>query len=149
VVCPLHEWGTHHSDRQQPARSEAAADTRDNQTEPLELTDPISDLPMFETDEGEWFEEATRSRFSGLLAPALAALAIGAWTVLFVLANLDGLRATSALNVWVQSISTWSMPVLLCLVALLLVLRLSKREAARFNDAARGFRWSRNGSNSV
>lgn len=124
-------------DSSQP-EGEAAADTRDNQVEPLELTDAIGDSPAAGADDSEWFEEATHSRFSGLLAPVLATLAIGGWTGLFVWANLDALRATPTPGVWVQSISTWSMPVLLCLVALLLALRLSKREAARFNDAARG-----------
>ena len=42
-------------DSSQP-EGEAAADTRDNQAEPLELTDPIGDLPAIEAGESEWFE---------------------------------------------------------------------------------------------
>jgi len=68
---------------------------------------------------------------------ALAVLAIAGWTGAFVVANLATMRTAQPLAVWTGLISTWSTPVLVVLVCLLVIRRTSRKEAARFGDAAR------------
>ena len=67
----------------------------------------------------------------------LALLAIAGWTGAFVMGNLATMRTSQPLAVWTGMISAWSTPVLVVLVGFLVVRRTSRREAARFGDAAR------------
>lgn len=77
-------------------------------------------------------EESDRS----WIAPAMAGLAIAGWTGFFVWAVI--LRQTAPIEAeqWAWWITQWSVPVLLALVVLLVIMRASRREAARFADAA-------------
>lgn len=70
-------------------------------------------------------------------SPYVAVIAVAGWTGFFLWANLATLRAGVAPSQGAQMVSTWATPVLLALLCLLLVLRGSRRETARFNDAAR------------
>jgi hypothetical protein len=83
-------------------------------------------------DEGE---EAPRLQREWL-GLALGGALIAAWTGAFVKGNLATFQQAQPLGVWTGLISAWSAPVLVVLVALLLVRRNSRREAARFGDAA-------------
>ncbi|MCW1381678.1 hypothetical protein OLX02_02460 [Novosphingobium sp. KCTC 2891] len=71
------------------------------------------------------------------LAPWVCALAVAAWSGFFVWANLGRFSAGITPADGAQLAATWTMPVLLACVLLLLVMRGSRRETARFNDAAR------------
>lgn len=70
------------------------------------------------------------------IAPSLASLAIAGWTVFFAIAVIvpAGLAGSGAQ--WAGWIGQWSLPVLLVLVLLLVVMRTSRREAARFSDVS-------------
>ncbi|MBX9883950.1 MAG: hypothetical protein K2X68_03145 [Novosphingobium sp.] len=70
------------------------------------------------------------------LGLAIGGALIAAWTGAFAMGNLVTFRQAQPLGVWTGLISAWSAPVLVVLVALLLVRRTSRREAARFGDAA-------------
>jgi hypothetical protein len=106
------------------------------------------DLPAAETAESEGWtapsadpddtdpEAATQHVKRGLLAPVIAALMITAWSALFIRVNFEKLRTPAPLEVWSQWITSWSVPVLLVLVALMVFTRSSRREAVRFGDAA-------------
>jgi hypothetical protein len=97
----------------------------------------ISSAP--EDDARAWDEaEDEAPRFQReWLGLALAGLVSAAWTAAFVAGNLATFRAPQPLGVWTGLVSAWSAPVLVVLVALLVVRRNSRREAARFGDAAR------------
>ncbi|KUR71497.1 hypothetical protein AQZ52_10620 [Novosphingobium fuchskuhlense] len=71
------------------------------------------------------------------LGLAIAAALIAGWTAAFVAGNLAIFRQVQPLAIWTGLLSAWSAPVLVVLVTLLLVRRNSRREAARFGDAAR------------
>lgn len=82
-------------------------------------------------------EEESPSPRLNWLAPAITCLAITGWTGFFAWANLAAIQTGASPAQWSQWVAQWSMPVLLCLVALLVALRTSKREAVRFGDIAR------------
>ncbi len=84
-------------------------------------------------DEAEQTAPKLEREWLGL---ALGAALVAGWSGAFVMGNLATLRAAQPLAVWTGLVSDWSSPVLLVLVALLLVRRNSRREAARFGDAA-------------
>lgn len=71
------------------------------------------------------------------VAPFVAGLAIAAWTGLFVWSKFAVLSGPPTFDQGVTWFGTWSGPVLLVGVIWLLVMRSSRREATRFNDAAR------------
>lgn len=71
------------------------------------------------------------------IAPALAALAIVAWTVFFGLVVVAPNAPNMQSQQWAWWISQWASPTLLVLVGLLVVMRTSKREGARFADVSR------------
>ena len=73
---------------------------------------------------------------SAMLAPALAGLAVLTWTGLFAWSKRAALAAPPSLDEGLAWFGTWSGPVLLICVVWLLAMRTSRREAARFNDAA-------------
>lgn len=93
-----------------------------------------SDPPAEIWDDGDEETHKIQREWAGTL---LAALAISAWTGLFITANLAVIRSLQPLAIWTGLVSSWSTPVLVVLVALLVVRRNSRREAARFGDAAR------------
>ena len=70
------------------------------------------------------------------LGLALGGGLIAAWTGAFVTGNLSAFQQAQPLGVWTGLLSAWSTPVLVVLVALLLFRRNSRRETARFGDAA-------------
>ncbi len=101
------------------------------------LTEEI-EAPALEFDDRSlgWDAEETAPRSErGLLAPILAGLAIIAWTGVFGWSKRAAV-AGPALDDVVAWFATWSGPVLLICVVWLLVMRTSRREATRFNDAA-------------
>ena len=100
--------------------------------EPLTLDERwAEDAPVAE----DWDEpvHAPRGRW---LAPTMALLAIAAWTGFLGWAHLGTLRGGIAPLAASDLIVDWAVPVLLIVVTLLLAMRLSRREAARFGDAA-------------
>lgn len=84
------------------------------------------------TDDGD---EAPRLQREWL-GLAIGGALIAGWTGAFAMGNLPALQQAQPLGVWTSLLSAWSTPVLVVLVALLLVRRNSRREAARFGDAA-------------
>ena len=103
------------------AKGEDGVETRMIAPEPLELDTPE--------------EQPAESRRA--IAPFVAGLAVAGWSAFFIWASLPRLQAGVTPADGAQLIATWTMPVLLVLVVLLIVLRSSRREAVRFNDAAR------------
>ena len=99
----------------------------------------LSIADVVTSDEPNWPEEVTEPQAfarSAWLSPALAASAIAVWTGLFIWANSMGTPLPQRLSDWLALVSDWAMPVLLICVAWLLAMRNSRREAARFGDAA-------------
>lgn len=84
-------------------------------------------------DDGEAQSPRLERAWLGL---ALGGTLIAAWSAAFVAAHLETFRSAQPLAVWTGLVTAWSSPVLVVLVALLLVRRNSRREAARFGDAA-------------
>lgn len=68
---------------------------------------------------------------------SLIVLALTGWTGFFVWANFPDFLAGGTPAQWIGWIVNWSSPALLCLVALLVFMRTSRREGARFADVAR------------
>ncbi len=79
---------------------------------------------------------APKSRLTAAVA-AFAALAIAGWTAFFAWASWPHVNAGVTPQEVVALVSGWSGPVLLVGLAWLIALRTSRREALRFNDAAR------------
>lgn len=82
-------------------------------------------------------EEPEPSSRRDLIAPAIAALAIAAWSGFFAWTAWPEAASGTAPAQWLRWVVDWSVPVLLVLVALLVTLRTSRREAARFGDVTR------------
>ncbi|MBX9664640.1 hypothetical protein [Novosphingobium sp.] len=70
------------------------------------------------------------------LGLAIGGALIAAWTIAFVMGELAIFEQAQPISVWTALVSAWSGPVLVVLVALMLLRRNSRREAARFGDAA-------------
>ena len=106
--------------------------------EEILLTDEVEASPAeFDEELVSWqAEEPAPRRASGMWAPALAGIAVLAWTVVFAWSKRAALAAPPALEEVVGWFGTWSGPVLLICVIWLLAMRSSRREAARFSDAA-------------
>lgn len=83
-----------------------------------------------------WDAEGNPAPDRSWMAPALTGLAITAWTGFFVWAVILPQPVPITAGQWAGWIMQWSVPVLLALVVLLVVMRTSRREAARFADAA-------------
>ena len=92
---------------------------------------PEDSMVVWDDDEGE--APRLQREWLGL---AIGGALIAAWTAAFIMGNLATFGQTQPLGVWTGLLSAWSTPVLVVLVALLLVRRSSRREAARFGDAA-------------
>lgn len=82
-------------------------------------------------------EDAAPVGSSEWIAPVLAGLAVAGWTGFFLWANRAATAGDASAGEWSSLIVDWSIPVLLVIVLWLLALRHSRREAARFTDAAR------------
>ena len=83
---------------------------------------------------GEDLEPEVRAQW---MLSTLVAVVIAVWTAVFVYSNRTEMLAGADLAKWLDWIAAWSTPVLLLCVAWLLFARLSRKEAARFGDAAR------------
>lgn len=90
--------------------------------------------------EEEWVEEDFSEEpprpWNDWLIPTIASLAILAWSGFFGWAFRADILAGGTPTQWVSWIINWSVPVLLIGVFWLLAMRNSRREAARFGDAA-------------
>ncbi|MCB2075218.1 MAG: ATPase [Novosphingobium sp.] len=82
-------------------------------------------------------EEASSAPDRQWLLPAVAGTAVAAWTGFFVWARQTEILAAPQMSEWIGLITDWAVPVLLICTVWLLVMRNSRREAARFGDAAR------------
>jgi len=67
----------------------------------------------------------------------LPVLVIAAWSGFFIWSRLDEILMPATPARWSERIALWSPPVLLVCTIWLLAMRLSRREASRFGDAAR------------
>ncbi|MEE1876348.1 ATPase [Altererythrobacter litoralis] len=108
------------------------------QNAPEQAIEHVSDEPIILQE--EWVEEepepTMRRRWYDWIVPVSAVLAIAGWTGFYGWAFQDQLLALPSPQGWVPLIVDWSVPVLLIATLWLLSMRLSRREAARFGDAA-------------
>ncbi|MFA6220418.1 MAG: ATPase [Erythrobacter sp.] len=84
--------------------------------------------------EESWVEPRPRS--FGWVVPALAQLAIAAWTGFYAWVHRAGILAGGTPQQWSEWITTWAIPVLLVVSLWLLATRNSTREARRFGEVA-------------
>jgi hypothetical protein len=99
--------------------------------EPLTLDESWAE-PAYE---GEWDAPAPPRR-GQFVAPAAAILAVTGWTGFFGWAHLAQVRGGLSAVEASQLVIDWSVPTLLVIAVWLLAMRNSRREAARFGDAA-------------
>ena len=99
----------------------------------LELTEMVD----HEATPNEWEDVVAPSSRTGWIMPGLAGLAIAGWTAFFGWVYRAEMLAGAPPGQWIDWIVAWASPVLLVLALWLLVMRTSRREASRFNDAAR------------
>lgn len=71
------------------------------------------------------------------IAPSFALAAILGWTVFFTVVVIAPAAEGAQLQQWAWWISQWAPPALFVIVGLLVVMRTSKREGARFADVSR------------
>lgn len=108
----------------------------DNESAQPAEAEETAAVPVESWLEDTWEEPVPPRRSRGWVLPALGLLAIVAWSAFYVWANqrlLGGVTPQEA----IFHITSWAMPVLLICMAWLIALRTSRREAARFGDAAR------------
>lgn len=103
-------------------------------------SEPASDAPLALE---EYWEEPSEPEIpinfsrSELFLGLVAALLTAGWTTLFVVGNLPQLLAGGTAMQWSVWIRDWSVPILLIAVLWLVMMRNSRREAARFGETAR------------
>ena len=114
--------------------SEVADPTHENAAELAELDGSAEEILL--TEEVEDVLPAASSQGFEWIAPTLALLAVGGWTLFFIAAHLPQMSAPASLATWADWIIDWSVPVALIALAWLLAMRTSRREAGRFTDAA-------------
>ncbi|MXO74110.1 ATPase [Altererythrobacter aerius] len=90
------------------------------------------DAPLHES--GDW--DASPARGGSRIAPALAISAVLAWTAFFAWANWTAVTGGISPQGGSRLLIDWTIPVLLVVAVWLLVMRMSRREAGRFADAA-------------
>jgi chromosome segregation ATPase len=91
--------------------------------------------------EKEWVEdaeeEATSTRNTAWIVPALAALVITVWTAFYAWVHQSQMLSGGTPQQWSEWVIAWSIPVLLVVAIWMLATRTSTREAARFGEVAR------------
>lgn len=94
-----------------------------------------AEQPIFED---EWIEDEPVRRLGRFdwIVPALAVLAVLGWTGFFGWVHRETLLAGASPAQWAAWIADWAVPVLLVVGLWLLAMRNSRREAARFGEAA-------------
>ena len=108
-------------------------DEPQDEAETYEDTQPPAEEYVLED---EVFADEPRRSYDWIL-PAVAVLAIIAWTAFFAWANSGDIARGGTPVQWTGWIADWTMPVVLIVGVWLLAMRHSTREAARFGDAAR------------
>ena len=96
--------------------------------------------PVYSADDVPWDAgepDLTERSKAELIWPVVAAIVIIAWSGFFVWANLGAMATGLAPRFWASLVTEWAVPVLLVGVVWLLAMRSSRRETARFGDAAR------------
>lgn len=85
-----------------------------------------------------WDDEpaAAASSDRSVIAPVIAAAVIACWTAFFTWAIVLRSEFVSQPDQWVWWIAQWAVPVMLVLTILLVLMRTSRREAARFGDVS-------------
>jgi len=116
----------------QGSGAEAPGATAPAGDEPLTLDESWAE----ETTYDKAWEEPAPRRWPGLIVPALAVLAIAAWTGFFVWANLADLTAGITPQAGIRLLIDWTVPALLVIGLWLLAMRTSRREARRFGESA-------------
>lgn len=119
--------------------SEAQGETAEASDAAIVASDdaPIGDGLVAEDLEVLDDQPAPRGERFGWVMPALAILVVVDWTVFFALVHRQAMLAGPSPAQWADWIIDWSVPVLLVAVVWMLAMRNSRREAARFGDAAR------------
>lgn len=91
--------------------------------------------------EDEWvdgYEEPARQRrWTDWIAPTIAILAMAGWSAFFAWTFQQTILARPGPQDWVVLLVNWSVPMLLITCLFMLSMRLSRREANRFGDAAK------------
>ena len=90
--------------------------------------------------EEPWDIETPRESRADLLLAAGALIVLAGWTAFFTWASWGSVAAGVAPQQVIDLIAAWAPPVLIVCIIWLIALRTSKRETARFNDAARQLR---------
>ncbi|MFN4134893.1 MAG: hypothetical protein ACK4G2_04515 [Novosphingobium sp.] len=126
------------ADRESGQRETGA---QENGEEGAGKTSEADDVPAREAaQEASVRAEAssTGAGWIGMAPAVVAAAAIAAWTAFFVRVAILPQTEPILPQQWAWWISQWAVPVLLVMVALLLFMRTSRKEAARFADVAAG-----------
>src|SRR5215204_2418634 len=115
---------------------EAQADDAD-QAAPAEIEYETSTEEYLIED--EWVEDEPVRRLGrfGWVVPTLAVLAVLGWTGFFGWIHQREILAGASPAQWADWVVDWAVPVLLVVALWLLAMRNSRREAARFGEAAR------------
>ena len=111
-------------------------DASDVEAKAPEIND-LGELSAQEAYEQDWEEDPVeRGPHFAWAMPTFAVLAIAGWTAFFAWAHQTELTAGASPQDWAGWIVDWAVPVLLVIAIWLLAMRHSRREAARFTDAA-------------
>ncbi|RKF23280.1 ATPase [Altericroceibacterium spongiae] len=103
-----------------------------NDSDDLIMQDEWSEDPTLQDEE----VSGAGSGAKGWLLPVLASAAILIWTAFFIYAHRTTMLNGASVQDWSDWITAWSVPVLLVVALWLLAMRNSRRETARFRDAA-------------
>ncbi|MCB2059384.1 MAG: ATPase [Novosphingobium sp.] len=97
------------------------------------------EVTSHEPEPESWDQESdiASSSWSEWIVPALAGAGIVAWTSFFVWARQAEILSAPQFAAWTELVGDWAVPVLLIFTVWLIFMRNSRREAARFGDAAR------------
>jgi chromosome segregation ATPase len=99
-----------------------------------ELSATVADTSPEEAPQEDDPPVAAQARW---LLPAIGGVLLVLWTAFFIWAMFDRMISDPLPEQWVELLGDWAVPVLLVVVAALVLLRNSRREALRFGDAAR------------
>ena len=97
-----------------------------------------AEAPQAPAFDDEWIEEEPAYRFGrfGWVVPALALLAVLGWTGFFAWVHQAAMLEGPSPAQWAEWLIDWAVPVLLVVALWLLAMRNSRREVARFGEAA-------------